>query len=76
MPTHRPMRTTGREAKRENTTNKTIWFKAFLEENRHLIIQKIQQETGSQKIVNKLISSHAKEVWGSMSEQQKLVYAV
>ena len=76
MGNSRPTRNTGCAAKRETIVSKTALFKAFLEENRELIIQRIQRETGQQKVIKKLINLHAREVWGSMSEQQQMVYAV
>lgn len=69
-------RNTGSEATREHVTKKSDWFKVFVSENREQIINKIQQETGSNKISKRVITGRAREVWGAMSEQQQMVYAV
>ena len=71
------IRNSGAEAQRV-VTKKSMsgGFKNFLGENRDNILKKLQRETGNDKVTQRSINAAARELWSSMSEQQRLVYTM
>ena len=71
------IRNSGAEAQRVvNKKTMSGGFKNFVGENRDNILKKLQRETGSEKVSQRSINNAAKELWASMSEQQRLVYTM
>jgi hypothetical protein len=71
------IRNSGAEAQRVvNKKTMSGGFKNFVGENRDNILKKLQRETGSEKVTQRSINNAAKELWASMSEQQRLVYTM
>jgi|TARA_Y100000389_G_C17394072_1_gene481546 hypothetical protein len=71
------LRNTGAAAERVVTKKSmTGGFQNFIGENRENILSKLKRETGNDKVTQRSIKAYAKELWTSMSEQERLVYTM